>query len=179
VEKTVVIGRGAEATIALGPSRRRVSKAHVSITYHCMTRTFQLNCPGRNGCFVNGEYVDCHTPPTVLDNGDKIEVDGTMFTFVAPPLPELAPRLPVAAPLTAFHSPYPTPQSRKRSLRISSDPVRDVFAGFLGLPIEESSPLSSPTRSRQISPPPASLTSSPTVPSASRTSKRLRRHVDG
>jgi hypothetical protein len=167
VEHTIIIGRGADATIQL--SGKRVSKSHVAITFHRMTRTFQLNCLGRNGCFVNGQYVDCHTPPTILAAGDKIEVDGIMFTFVAPQLPDLLPTLPVAAPLTAFNSPYPTPQSRKRRhTRRSSDPVRDVFAGFLGLPTIESSPLSSPNRSRPTS---------PTPPQTTPRSKRLRSNV--
>lgn len=92
----VIIGRGPSAHVDLGAEERRISKKHVVVEYAPDLQLFQLQCLGVNNCRVNGHVETRRCPPTILENGDVIEIDGKLLRFQLPPdiapLPRFAPK---------------------------------------------------------------------------------------
>ncbi|KAI9024758.1 hypothetical protein DFJ74DRAFT_666196 [Hyaloraphidium curvatum] len=92
----VVIGRGPTAHVDLGAEERRISKKHVVIQYAPDLQVFQLQCLGVNSCRVNGHVETRRCPPTILENGDVIEIDGKLLRFQfpleSPPPPHFLPK---------------------------------------------------------------------------------------
>lgn len=88
----VVIGRGPMAHVDLGVEERRISKKHVVIEYVEELQLFQLQCLGVNSCRVNGHVETRRCPPTVLEGGDIIEIDGKLLRFHLPPDPVPSPQ---------------------------------------------------------------------------------------
>jgi len=95
-QEPVIIGRGPSAHVDLGAEERRISKKHVVVDYVPELQIFQLQCLGVNSCRVNGHIETRRCPPTILENGDIIEIDGKLLRFqfplVSPPEPRFVPK---------------------------------------------------------------------------------------
>jgi pSer/pThr/pTyr-binding forkhead associated (FHA) protein len=66
------------------PLRKNISRRHARLYYNPPKRRFELEIMGKNGAFVNEEYVQAGTTIVVEENGMKVQIGGISFTVITP-----------------------------------------------------------------------------------------------
>ncbi len=75
--------------VHLGKSKG-ISKRHARMFYNFASSAFELDVLGRNGIFVNGDFVEQGTTISLQDD-TKLQIDGISFSFHLPSEPTLPP----------------------------------------------------------------------------------------
>ncbi|KAA8913505.1 hypothetical protein FN846DRAFT_916149 [Sphaerosporella brunnea] len=69
------------------PLRKNISRRHARLYYNTLKRRFELEIIGKNGAFVNEEYVQAGTTIVVEERGMKVQIGGISFTVITPDIP--------------------------------------------------------------------------------------------
>lgn len=76
----------ADAEVAQ-PPKKNISRRHAVLNYNFAKRRFELKITGKNGAFVEDEFVHCDTTWVVSPNGMRVQIGGVGFKVVVPQVP--------------------------------------------------------------------------------------------
>lgn len=72
---------------AAAPPRKNISRKHAVLNYNFAKRRFELKITGKNGAFVEDEFVQCDTTWVVGSGGMRVQIGGVGFKVVVPVVP--------------------------------------------------------------------------------------------
>ena len=67
--------------------RKNISRRHARLFYNAQNRRFELEIMGKNGAFVDEEYVQAGTTIVVEEKGMKVQIGGISFNVIVPEIP--------------------------------------------------------------------------------------------
>lgn len=76
-----------EGEVAAAPPKKNISRRHAVLNYNFAKRRFELKITGKNGAFVEDEFVHCDTTWVVGTNGMRVQIGGVGFKVVVPVVP--------------------------------------------------------------------------------------------
>lgn len=76
-----------DAETAAAPPKKNISRKHAVLNYNFAKRRFELKITGKNGAFVEDEFVHCDTTWVVGPNGMRVQIGGVGFKVVVPVVP--------------------------------------------------------------------------------------------
>ncbi|KAI5858002.1 hypothetical protein BZA05DRAFT_385512 [Tricharina praecox] len=69
------------------PLRKNISRRHARLFYNTQKHRFELEIMGKNGAFVDEEYVQAGTTIVVEEKGMKVQIGGISFNVIVPEIP--------------------------------------------------------------------------------------------
>jgi pSer/pThr/pTyr-binding forkhead associated (FHA) protein len=84
---------------APAPPRKNISRRHARLFYNTPKRRFELEIMGKNGAFVDEEYVTAGSTIVVEEKGMKVQIGGISFNVIVPELRHIEDITPATKPI--------------------------------------------------------------------------------